>query len=197
MVAPLARSRWLAGVDVIANPLQPKAQFLLFSKPPHSKTFATDLVEKKPEEPVWLWARVLWSCPGALALCSNHSKNYVPMWGLWCPLCAISILFGKNHNWRDFSALQFNPGISGGRGKKILGKNVPSSENYPVHNIVILLPFHRQPPLWRTAGFRPWVVLTALGVACRLCFVILTSSHKGGFHPFLCETTHLCPLIIS
>lgn len=80
---------------------------------------------KKPEEPVWLWARVLWSCLGALALCSNHSKNYVPMWGSWCPLCAISILFEKNHNWRDFSALQFNPGISGGRGKKILGVRMP------------------------------------------------------------------------
>lgn len=197
MGAPLARSLWLAGVDVIANPLQPKAQFLLFSKPPHSKTLATDLVEKNLKSQfgygLGSCGHVLAHWPSApitvktMSPCEAHGVHCVqfPFYLRKTIIEGISQLC--NSILASVEA----------EGRKSWGKNAPSSENYPVHNTVILLPLHRQPPLWRTAGFRTWVVLTALGVACRLCFVILTSSHKGGFHPSLCETTHLWPLIIN
>lgn len=125
--------------------------------------------------------------------------------GPWYPVCVISILSGRNHNWRDYSALQINPSIDRGQEKKNLRWDCPvlsetscawgCSPSYPseisltVENMGLWVVYWRLNWYWQLRGVR------------LLCFIslpaVITPPNKSRFHPSVGETTHLWPLIIS
>lgn len=124
---------------MIANPLQPKAQFLLFSKPPHSKTLATDLVEKNLKSQfgsrLGYCGHVLAHWPSApitvktMSPCEAHGVHCVqfPFY------LRKTIIAGVSQFCNSILA------SVEAEGKKSWDKIVPSSENSPVH-IVIFCP---------------------------------------------------------
>lgn len=129
---------------------------------------------------------------------STHSKTWVrPI----VPSVCNFHFSRRSHNWRDFSALQFNLSVDGGQEKKAWGGIAPCSQKHPVSELVVLPAPLKSAPPWKSGGFGLHVeALTGtdssgVGGGCLPCFIslsaVVTPSNKSRFHPCLCETTHL------
>lgn len=138
-------SLWLAVVAVNASPLQPTAQ-LLFS----NNCLAMDLLGKKKRSQSGSKlgsCHELWSCLGPPAFCSNHSKNLCmspfEAHGVQCVQFAF---YSRKTIIRGISLLcNLIQTVVEAKRRKSWGKNVPSSQIYPVHIFSSFLPLHHQP----------------------------------------------------
>lgn len=101
----------------------------------------------------------------------------------------------RSHNWRDFSALQFNLSVDGGQEKKTWGGIAPCSQKHPVSELAVLPAPLKSAPPWKSGGFGLHVeALTGTdssgvgGVASPVSSVFLPSS----LHQTKADFIHAC-----